>query len=537
MPIRGTIEKGGIIDIIQMIALGMKTGVLNVTDNIHLGAIYFENGKIVYCSIVNKEEKIGDKLVKQEIITEKQLKEALAIQKEYPDKRIGDILLSKGYITQDLLEKALIDQIEDSLFTILTWKEGKFNFEPNIKPIDTGVLISMDVNRILLKEGKRIDEWSIIEQYIPSFDTIPEKVEGNKINILVEEERAVFNLIDGRHSIEDIIEKTTLPRFTVAKIIMRFIKQGYITIGDKRKVHVDKDLKKQMEESLKLSIAFFAAEMYDESLEKIEDVLALDPLHTEALFHKSRIKILKEDYEGVIEDLNVCLEKGIEEWYIFNNIAIVYENRKEYALAEEYYLKAITKAEDKYRGMVYANMGVNAYKSGRYTDAMKYFKGSLDNSFNSPLVYLFWANTYVHIQDYKSSVDILNKGIVKYPSFWQLHYTLGVILEGVGANIQCEIAYKQAIKFIPEGEIRPMLAMANYYYKKKELNYAKEWYERIIKYKKDVDIFLKLGNMAFQKGETDIARKWWNDVLSVDPNNRKARKNLSFLVGKNGTKR
>ncbi len=534
MPIRGTIDEGGIIDIIQMIALGMKTGVLNVTDNFHLGAIYFENGKIVYCSIVNKEEKLGDLLLKKGDITEEQLKECLKIQEDQPDKKIGDILIDKGYISQDKLEKALKEQIEDSLFTILTWKEGKFNFEPGIKPHDTEILVSMDVDRILLKEGKKIDEWSIIQQYIPSFDNVPEKTGKVPTNLLKDEEK-VFSLIDSRHSVEDIIEETNIPRFSVAKILVDFIKNGYIKIGDKRKIHVDKDLKKQLEESLKLSFAFFAAEMYKESLEKINEVLSLDPLHIKGLFHRSRLYIILGEYDKAEKDIQLCVERGMDDWFVFNSMGVIYEKKKEFLLAEENYLKSIAKCEEKYRGMVYANLGINAYKNVRFQDAIKYFNRAMELGYDTPSVILFYSNALVHLGEYKEAVDMLNKGIVKYPSSWQLHYTLGVILESVGANVQSEIAYKQAARFATDNDIRPFLALGNYYYKRREWDESVKWYERVIEIKKDSEIFLKLGNIAFQRGDMEKAKKWWLEVLNIDKNNTKAKKNLTFLLGKYGT--
>ena len=56
---------------------------------------------------MNKTSKIGVILVKNNIITEKQLQEALKIQKQNPEKRIGEILVELKYLTDEELLNAL----------------------------------------------------------------------------------------------------------------------------------------------------------------------------------------------------------------------------------------------------------------------------------------------------------------------------------------------------------------------------------------------------------------------------------------------
>ena len=56
---------------------------------------------------MNKSSKIGIILVKNKIITEKQLQQALKIQKQNPEKRIGEILIDLKYLSDEELLNAL----------------------------------------------------------------------------------------------------------------------------------------------------------------------------------------------------------------------------------------------------------------------------------------------------------------------------------------------------------------------------------------------------------------------------------------------
>ncbi len=56
---------------------------------------------------MNKKSKLGEILIKNNIITRKALNEALKVQEKYPDKRIGEILIEKKYLSDEELLNAL----------------------------------------------------------------------------------------------------------------------------------------------------------------------------------------------------------------------------------------------------------------------------------------------------------------------------------------------------------------------------------------------------------------------------------------------
>ena len=78
MAIRGSLREASLPDVLQLLAMGKKTGCLSVSYRSNFGYIYFDGGRISYASIVNRRDRLGDLLVKVGLISREQLDEAIA---------------------------------------------------------------------------------------------------------------------------------------------------------------------------------------------------------------------------------------------------------------------------------------------------------------------------------------------------------------------------------------------------------------------------------------------------------------------------
>ncbi len=96
MAIKGSLKEASLPDVLQLLALGKKTGCLAVADRQNFGYIYFDEGRICYASIVNRRDRLGDLLVKSGRISPEQLKQAIQIQEERRDRKLGEILVDSG---------------------------------------------------------------------------------------------------------------------------------------------------------------------------------------------------------------------------------------------------------------------------------------------------------------------------------------------------------------------------------------------------------------------------------------------------------
>src|SRR3954465_7007973 len=127
MAIRGSLKEASLPDVLQLLAMGKKTGCLSVTHRNSFGYIYFDRGRICYASIVNRRDRLGDMLVKSGTVSQAQLETAGPLPSPQRDKRLGELLVEMSALSSDKLREVIRVQIEEAVYFLFTWNQGTFN--------------------------------------------------------------------------------------------------------------------------------------------------------------------------------------------------------------------------------------------------------------------------------------------------------------------------------------------------------------------------------------------------------------------------
>src|SRR5258705_5941637 len=244
MAIKGSLKEASLPDVLQLLALGQKSGCLSIADRSNFGYIYFDKGRICYASIVNRRDRLGDILVKHEKISQEQLDAAIHRQAKERDNKLGEILVAQTVITQGDLERYMRMQIEESVYYLFTWTQGTFNFEADVRPEQQDFLVSINPESLLLEGARRVDEWSLIEKKIPSFDLIF-VVDRDRLEIsdakMTETQDRLLPLLDGSRDVNQVIEDSGLGGAEGGKALYGRVTGG---VADRRGLHARRrDLK------------------------------------------------------------------------------------------------------------------------------------------------------------------------------------------------------------------------------------------------------------------------------------------------------
>ena len=222
MAIKGSLKEASLPDVLQLLALGQKTGCLSIADRSNFGYIYFDKGRICYASIVNRRDRLGDILAKHGLLSTDQLDAAIHRQTRERDKKLGEILVAMGVISQPDLERYMRMQIEEAVYYLFTWTQGTFHFEADVRPEQQDFLVSINPESLLLEGARRVDEWSLIEKKIPSFDLIF-GVDRDRLAIsestLTETQQRLMPLLDGSRDVNQVIEDSGLGEFEIRLLL------------------------------------------------------------------------------------------------------------------------------------------------------------------------------------------------------------------------------------------------------------------------------------------------------------------------------
>jgi len=243
--LQGNIDRFILPEIFQLIANSRKSGTLGIQKDDDIVMIYFDKGQIVYGYGPRKTYHIGQLLKERGRITAEQLEEAVTEQShEASSKRLGQILMQKGYIDRADLENVVCKQVEELIYSILSWASGSFKFYENQYPTQEEIRVNISVENAILEGCRRLDEINRSKEALPEFDTImtiaPSPAERRTDISLQPEEWHLLGLVNGQRTIKEIVEISNLSDVdTLQKIAT--IKMAGLVIGAGKKGEEEND--------------------------------------------------------------------------------------------------------------------------------------------------------------------------------------------------------------------------------------------------------------------------------------------------------
>ena len=130
MSLVGNLEDLGLGEILQIVSLSRKSGVLELNSGARVGRVIFRDGQVTRAASSAFPENLGDILLRSGIIDFPTLKNALICQQEAQDgRRIGDILVDEFEVSRESIDTAVREQVERVVYSFFGWNEGTFSFE------------------------------------------------------------------------------------------------------------------------------------------------------------------------------------------------------------------------------------------------------------------------------------------------------------------------------------------------------------------------------------------------------------------------
>ncbi|MEN3046299.1 MAG: DUF4388 domain-containing protein [Candidatus Hydrothermales bacterium] len=199
MGLEGTLEDFELTDILQIIQMGKKNGLLLIEHpSGEKAKIYIENSRVVHAECGGEYDELA-------------------------------------------------------MAKIFEWNKGKFKFEVGqIAPKKT---IDMPIPTLIMEAARKIDEWNRIKKVIPSLETIfelePNPTTDLEIISLNADEWRVLSQIDGKKNIKEIANILRMGEIETAKILFGLIGLGLIRIKRIEKIEKAPEFERKVKEEKK----------------------------------------------------------------------------------------------------------------------------------------------------------------------------------------------------------------------------------------------------------------------------------------------
>jgi len=184
------------------------------------------------------DDRLGQVLYRNGVLTKSQLDEVLGDVNA--ERRFGQLVLEKGFLTQDQLFVQLRAQIEQIFFSALLAREGSYVFAlPDDSAEPPVHSVHLPINGLLMEGVQRIDEMALFRERVPHGGLVPEIQPRTSAHSLDATAQLVLAYADGTRTIDDISRETGLGEFLTTKSIYGLMQQGMIFLRSKKTVDED----------------------------------------------------------------------------------------------------------------------------------------------------------------------------------------------------------------------------------------------------------------------------------------------------------
>ncbi|HOD65315.1 MAG TPA: DUF4388 domain-containing protein [candidate division Zixibacteria bacterium] len=267
MSLSGNLKTVSFPDILQLLATGKKTGLLEIRTASRQKEVAFRDGNIIHASSVNSaEDLLGQMLLNRGRLSKKDLDRAITLHKQ-TGRQLGTTLIDMGVFDKHEIAECLKQQIEEIVYNLFSWKEGEFLFHENAHPKSAPFLVELSTMSVIMEGTRRIDEWLEIQKVLPPDDVLlaisrSPRTNEEEFKISVDEFRLI-GLINGERTLPDLINLSPMGEFVTCRAIYRLIVNHLIEAVGRR------EQKNQVEEDEEEAVLRIVFRLYNNAFYRI----------------------------------------------------------------------------------------------------------------------------------------------------------------------------------------------------------------------------------------------------------------------------
>lgn len=344
MPIEGPLHELAISDVLQLLDLSRKTGVLTVERE---GAetpvrVHLDEGSIVGVHAVGHTRPLAELLLLAGRATQRQIDSALERQAREPDRLIGAHLVEEG-VPEVEIRRQLHFQIEELVYDLVRLRAGRFVFREAERPVVPGVAVRVKTESLLMEAMRRLDEWEALSPGGPQAELVPALVDAPSDAPLLELQPLEWEVlagIDGERTLRAIAREVGQGEFEVAKAVFGLISAGVVEVGARRRATRPAALGEGDGGVGALREGLTAAEQgqWSAARDAFERAIARDPLLAPGYYHLALAAVRQGDLGAAEEALRTHLR--------LERAAGVQRARAERALAAVHELRQVLDQEE-----------------------------------------------------------------------------------------------------------------------------------------------------------------------------------------------
>jgi hypothetical protein len=238
MKLEGSLDAFSLPDVFQLLSFTKKTGGLHLSNDGCAGVVYFTVGQITGACADTSRQPLARRLIGSGAVDDDALRAAVERASDDEETGVVKALLEANAVEAELLRQAVSDQSVDAVFDLLQWKTGEFAFVMDeVNPDDVGVTVQTE-SVVADADARRIS-WETVSQVVPS----PTAILSMPVVLaddpdITRDEWALPALIDGRRTVNDLVDLTGCGRYAVVSTLAGLVSRSLLDVREDGEDHV-----------------------------------------------------------------------------------------------------------------------------------------------------------------------------------------------------------------------------------------------------------------------------------------------------------
>jgi len=235
MALQGNLHDFSVNEILQLLGSQKKTGCLVLEWNTERAHVHVLDGRIISTRTpgMKPDDPLLQFLLKVHRLSDEQRRGLLSIHKE-SSRDLEDLLVTGRYLDVEEIKLFIERQILNDLMRVVRWESGTYHFEPKtVWPGQPNVRLSME--GALIEAARRVDEQKrFVSRFKNPHDLLGVRDLPDPDEPLTEEEKELFGIIDGLHTVTEIVEAAPLSEYEAYESLYRMIDAQWIEVVGRR---------------------------------------------------------------------------------------------------------------------------------------------------------------------------------------------------------------------------------------------------------------------------------------------------------------
>jgi len=226
--LEGSLDAFSLPDIFSLLSMTKKTGGLHLRRSGEHGVVWLGDGLISGGASDLSRLSLGRRLAGSGQVSDDDLQAAVEQVANSEEIGLARALRDRNAIDEGELHTLVCEHIVDTVFDLMRWSEGVFEFvidEPNID--DVGV--ALEVEEVVTDARHRLDVWATIDEGLAAADTVLALTLNPAAEPQIQrDEWALLALVDGHRTVSDVVMLCGRGEYAVVVALAELIAKGLV---------------------------------------------------------------------------------------------------------------------------------------------------------------------------------------------------------------------------------------------------------------------------------------------------------------------